>query len=255
MRSSSRSSTVAMAQSGLPTTSFAIASAVSRVNSTSLPAWKRRTNRSSTASLTRSPTLSTTSRSRAASPATPSVASTCWQKPCVVAIVAASKLETARSRRSTRAATSAGEPRRRWSITTSCSSPSPGARASALAAALRRCHTRSRNVPVALRVNVTTSSSSSGRPSATSLTTSEATAWVLPVPALASRTVIPSSTAAVGSNSGYAVIGSPAAPRRRSAARAGGRGRRSADRRRPRRCGAVRRAPRGAPRRCPPGTS
>ena len=46
----------------------------------------------------------------------------------------------------------------------------------------RRSHTRSRSVPVALRVNVTTSSSSSGRPSATSATTSEATAWVLPVP-------------------------------------------------------------------------
>ena len=50
--------------------------------------------------------------SRALSPAVPSPSSTCWQKPWVVAIVAASKSASARPMRSRRTASSAGVPAR-----------------------------------------------------------------------------------------------------------------------------------------------
>ena len=106
--------------------------------------------------------------------------------------------------------------------------------ASARAASVRRSQTRSRSVPVALRVNVTTSSSSSGRPSATSATTRDATAWVLPVPALASSTVMPSGTGAVGVElvGRVAVTSDRPALRRGSGPTAGGRAGRTGRRRR-----------------------
>ena len=125
-----------------------------------------------------------------------------------------------------------------------------------------RCQTRSRRVPVALRVKVTTRSSSSGRPSATSATTSDATAWVLPVPALASSTVMPSASRAVGSNSSSPVVATtgavtnPTPPHGRGSGPTGdGPVRRTAGRRPPRRSSSGRRAPAGARVRSPPSAT
>src|SRR5213592_503879 len=54
---------------------------------------------------------STNATSRSTSPATPSPPSTSWQKPCVVAIVAASKPARARASRARRRSTSSPGPR------------------------------------------------------------------------------------------------------------------------------------------------
>ena len=103
------------------------------------------------------------------SPATPEPASTSWQKPCVVAMVAASKAASARARRSRRARTASGAP-----CASSRTTPSPAsggaparARSSPCSAETSRSRTRSRSSPVAMRVNVTSRSRSSGIPSAT----------------------------------------------------------------------------------------
>ncbi len=91
--------------SGLATAIDAILPACSRLNAGSPSArWKRRTYRSSTTSSAMSVTSSTNTASRSTSPATPSPLSTSWQKPWVVAIVAASKSDTARASRSQRVA-------------------------------------------------------------------------------------------------------------------------------------------------------
>jgi hypothetical protein len=95
------------------------------------------------------------------SPATPSPASTSWQNPCVVAIVAASNSASPRARRSRRFATSSGGPSAR-SLTTSSPSPVRSPRS----VSTRRWRTRSRSSPVAIRVKVTSRSSFSGVPSA-----------------------------------------------------------------------------------------
>ena len=82
--------------------------------------------------------------------------------------------------------------------------PRPGARGSNIdadigllliakkrSALTSRSRTRSRSSPVAMRVNVTSRSCSSGMPSQTYRAASPAIVYVLPVPALASRTVTP----------------------------------------------------------------
>ena len=106
--------------------------------------------------------------SRALSPAVPSPSSTCWQKPWVVAIVAASKSASARPMRSRRTASSPGVPALSRASTSSSRAAIPAAAsASAVSASSSRTRTRSRSSLVAARVKVTTRSSSSGVPSAT----------------------------------------------------------------------------------------
>ena len=107
-------------------------------------------------------TSSTNVVSGSTSPATPRPPSTSWQKPWVVAIVAASKSASAAARRVAaqrdlrRACRSpaARRPRRAASGAPASARPRP------CSAPTSRSRTRSRSSPVAMRVNVTSSSSS-----------------------------------------------------------------------------------------------
>ena len=104
---------------GLATAMRAMRSASVRENCGSPRRWKRRTKRSSTTSSTRSAGSSTNVMSVSTSPTIPSPPSTSWQKPCVVAIVAASKRASARTRLRWRLLTSAGDP---WASSATTSS-------------------------------------------------------------------------------------------------------------------------------------
>jgi hypothetical protein len=87
----------------------------------------------------------------------PQPPSTSWQKPWVVAIVAASKSASARARRSRRATISSGVPVASSSTTSSRSlaGAPASARDSPCSHCTSRSRTRSRSSPVAMRVNVT----------------------------------------------------------------------------------------------------
>ena len=124
--------------------------------------------RSSITSSLSSERSSTKVTSDSKSPAIPSPPRTSWQKPWVVAIVAPSKLATARARLRWRASTSAALPEASRSTSGSVpgSIPSRVARSPRSALAMRS-RTRSRSSPVAIRVKVTSRSSSNGIPSAT----------------------------------------------------------------------------------------
>ena len=100
-----------------------------------------------------------TSTSRSTSPATPRPPSTSWQKPWVVAIVAASKSASARaSRVAARLDLLARARRRAAARPRRVAARARERAASSRSAATSRSRTRSRSSPVAIRVNVTSSS-------------------------------------------------------------------------------------------------
>ncbi len=124
-----------------------------------------------------------------------------WQKLCVVAMVPASNSDNARSRRWRRAATSASTVAARWTASSSPDTRAATGSASAAASSVKRARVRSRSSRVANLLNVTSRMSEiSAIPSATYRAASPTIAYVLPVPALASRTVVPNGSGPVRSN-------------------------------------------------------
>ena len=151
-------------------------------------------NRSSKTSSTRSDWSSRSVAPSATSPQTPSAARTIWQKPCVVVIVAVSKLPSASANLRRRSDAGTGPPSASSCTTASSAgsaAPTSRYRPRLASADTSRSRTRSLSSPVAIRVKVTTRMSDSGTPSATRRATNAATVKVLPVPALASRIVTP----------------------------------------------------------------
>lgn len=116
-------------------------------------------------------------------------------------MVPASKSDSAASNRSRRAATSPGFACARYRISSSPCACARSGSASAAATETNRSRVRSRNSCVAARLNVTSSNSEISTPaSATNRTASPTMAYVLPVPALASSTVVPTGNGPVSWN-------------------------------------------------------